>query len=292
MARPPARDGGSARRQPSGRGRKGAQSSDAGSGRLSVPGHDGEPIGRDRATRSRNAPPRPQRPTQEPAPERPALPDEEPMLPRAVRKEIDRVLGPGPRARDVALCLSIASQALEEERPDVALEVLVWARHQAPRLALVREAYGVALYQAERWADALAELQGYRRLSGRTDQNHLIADSLRALGRGIEQVADAAEPLVTDPQAPEDRRAEAAIVWAAALADAGDLGAGRAVLRRFLERPRSGDAEHDLRVRYVAADLAERAGDRDEARRQLELIAAVADDFLDVPERLEAVTDA
>jgi hypothetical protein len=92
------------------------------------------------------------------------------------------------------------------------------------------------------------------------DQNHLIADCLRALGRGIEQVADAAEPLVTDPQAPEDRRAEAAIVWAAALADAGDLGAGRAVLRRFLERPRSGDAEHDLRVRYVAADLAERAG--------------------------------
>jgi hypothetical protein len=291
MARPPARDGGSGGRQPSGRGRKGGEPSDAGSGRLSVPGHDGEPIGRDRATRSRNAPPRRKRSTEEAAPERPALPDEESMLPRAVRKEIDRVLGPGPRARDVALCLSIASQALEEERPDVALEVLVWARHQAPRLALVREAYGVALYQAERWADALAELQGYRRLSGRIDQNHLIADCLRALGRGIEQVADAAEPLVTDPQAPEDRRAEAAIVWAAALADAGDLGAGRAVLRRFLERPRSGDAEHDLRVRYVAADLAERAGDRDEKRRQLELIAAVADDFLDVPERLEAVTD-
>jgi hypothetical protein len=291
MARPPARDGGSARRQPSGRGRKGGQPTEQGSGRLSVPGHDGEPIGRDRATRSRNAPPRPKRSAEGAAPQRPALPDEEAMLPRAVRKEIDRVLGPGPRARDVALCLSIASQALEEERPDVALEVLVWVRHQAPRLALVREAYGVALYQAERWADALAELQGYRRLSGRADQNHLIADCLRALGRGIEQVADAAEPLVTDPQAPEDRRAEAAIVWAAALADAGDLGAGRAVLRRFLERPRSGDAEHDLRVRYVAADLAERAGDRDETRRQLELIAAVADGFLDVPERLEALTD-
>ncbi|MFU8839838.1 MAG: hypothetical protein ACNA8R_03860 [Nitriliruptoraceae bacterium] len=256
-----------------------------------MPGHDGEPIGRDRATRSRNAPPRPQRPRKDDAPARPALPDEEPLLPRAVRKEIDRVLGPGPRARDVALCLSIASQALEEERPDIALEVLVWARHQAPRLALVREAYGAALYQAERWADALAELQGYRRLTGRTDQNHLIADCLRALGRGIEQVADAAEPLVADPQAPEDRRAEAAIVWAAALADAGDIGAGRAVVRRFLERPRSGDAEHDLRVRYVAADLAEQAGDRDEARRQLELIAAIAGDFLDVAERLDAVTD-
>ncbi len=288
MARPPARDGGSGGRASGGRGRRGGPPPEPGSGRLSVPGHDGEPIGRERATRSRNAPPRPQRPRKDEAPARPALPDEEPLLPRAVRKEIDRVLGPGPRARDVALCLSIASQAIEEDRPDVALEVLVWARHQAPRLALVREAYGVALYQEGRWADALAELQGYRRLTGRNDQNHLIADCLRALGRGIEQVADAAEPLVTDPQAPEDRRAEAAIVWAAALADTGDLGAGRAVLRRFLERPRSGDAEHDLRVRYVAADLAERAADREETRRQLELIAAVADDFLDVAERLEA----
>jgi len=209
------------------------------------------------------------------------------MLPRAVRKEIDRVLGPGPRARDVALCLSIASQALEEDRPDVALEVLAWARHQAPRLAVLREVYGIALYQAERWAEALSELQAYRRLTDRVDQNHVIADSLRALGRGVEQVADAAEPLVSDAQAPEDRRAEGAIVWASALADAGDLGAGRAVLRRFLERPRSSDAEHDLRVRYVAADLAERARDQEDLRRQLELIASVADDFLDVSHRLE-----
>lgn len=288
MARPPARDGGS---QPRGRGNRGGREGtpdDADRGRLSVPGHAGQPIGRDRATRSRNAPPRSKRAVEQP-PERPDLPDEEPMLPRAVRKEVDRVLGPGPRARDVALCLSIASQALEEDRPDVALEVLGWARHQGPRLAVLRETYGIALYQVERWADALSELQAYRRLTGRNDQNHVIADCLRALGRGIDQVADAAEPLVTDAQAPEDRRAEGAIVWAAALADAGDLGAGRAVLRRFLERPRSSDAEHDLRVRYVAADLAERAGDVEEMRRQLELIASVADDFLDVADRLDAI---
>lgn len=286
MPRPPARDGGA---QPGGRGGRTGRDGKATEperSRLSVPGHDGQPIGRDRATRTRNAPPRAKR-AADSSPERPALPDEEPMLPRAVRKEVDRVLGPGPRARDVALCLSIASQALDEERPDVALEVLAWARHQGPRLAVLRETYGIALYQEERWADALSELQAYRRLTGRNDQNHVIADCLRALDRGTEQVADAAEPLVNDAQAPEDRRAEGAIVWAAALADGGDLGAGRAVLRRFLERPRSSDAEHDLRVRYVAADLAERAGDRDEARRQLELIAAVADDFLDVADRLE-----
>lgn len=291
MARPPAGKG-----RPSDRDRRGAPPrrrapDDSPAGRLAVPGHDGEPIGRDRARQTPAAPPRRKRKGVEEAPPRPDLPDEEPLLPRAVRKEIDRVLGPGPRARDVSLCLSIASQALDEDRPDVALEVLVWARHQAPRVALLREAYGIALYQVERWAEALSELQAYRRLTGRSDQNHVIADCLRALGRAVDQVADAAQPLVEDAQAPEDRRAEAAIVWAAALADAGDLGAGRAVLRRFLERPRSSDAEHDLRVRYLAADLAERAGDREEAQRQLELIAAVADDFLDVQARLDALTD-
>lgn len=291
MARPPARGSGSGRRDQPSRGRRGDSPGETPQDRLSVPGHDGQPIGRDRATRSRQAPPRPSKPTVDAAPDRPALPDEEPMLPRGVRKEIDRVLGPGPRARDVALCVSIASQALEEDRADIALEVLGWARHQAPRLGLVREAYGIALYQGERWAESLSELQAYRRLTGRTDQNHVIADCLRALDRGIDQIADAAQPLVEDAQAPEDRRAEAAIVWAAALADTGDLGAGRSVLRRFLERPRSGDAEHDLRVRYVAADLAEQAGDQDDARRHLRSIAAVAGGFLDVDERLDDLED-
>ena len=204
-------------------------------------------------------------------------------------KEIERALGKGAKSHDIALCLSIGAQAIEEDRPDVAVQVLSWARHQAPRLPAIREAYGIALYHQQRWADALSELHAYRRMTDRTDQNHVIADCLRALDRGLEQVASAAEPLVADAQAPEDRRAEAAIVWAAALAESGDVGAGRAVLRRFLERPRSGDAEHDLRVRYLAAELAEQARDDDEARRQFELIAAVDDHFLDVAERLEGL---
>ena len=263
---------------------------DEGTSKLNVPGTSGEPVGRDRARRRPDAPPRTKLAPDPQGPPRPPLPeDEEPQLPRGVIKEIERVLGRGAKARDVALCLSIASQALDEERPDVAVHVLGWARHQAPRLAVVREAYGVALYQQERWAEALSELQAYRRMTDRNDQNHVIADCLRAMGRGLEQVASAAEPLVVDAQAPEDRRAEAVIVWAAALADDGDTGAGRAVVRRFLERPRSGDAEHDLRVRYLAADLAEVVGDTEEAVRQLELIAAVDEGFLDVADRLEGL---
>ena len=258
---------------------------------LQVPGGAREPIGRDRAAKGA-APPRRPRP-ESVAPPRPNLPDdEEPQLPKRIRREIERLLGRGAKARDVALALSIGSAAIDEERIDVALEVLAWAKYEAPKLSSVREAYGVALYHDEQFAAALTELQAYRRLTGRNDQNHVIADSLRALGRDVDKVAEAAEELVADAQAPEDRRAEAVIVWAAALADGGDVGAGRAVLRRFLERPRSSDAEHDLRVRILAADLAERAGDDTELERQLELIVAVDPGFLDADERLAALRDA
>lgn len=202
------------------------------------------------------------------------------------------MLGKGRRADDVALALSIGSAAIDEDRSDVALEVLGWAKHEAPRVAAVREAYGVALYLDERFGAALTELQAYRRLTGRNDQNHLVADCLRALGRDLDLVAEAAETLLADAQAPEDRRAEAALVWAGALADDGDVGAARSVLRRFLERRRGGDAEHDLRVRYLAADLAERDHDRDELRRQLESIVAVDPGFLDAKERLDGVQAA
>lgn len=257
-------------------------------GKLDVPAGAREPIGRERAKRRGDAPPRKIRTA--PPPPRPALPiDEQPLLPRAVEKEIERTLGKGSKAKDIALALSVGSAAIDEGRADVAVEVLAWAKHEAPRIAPVREAYGVALYLHEDYAGALTELQAYRRITGRIDQNHVVADCLRALGRDIDQVATAAEALIDDEQAPEDRRAEAVIVWAAALADSGDVAGGRAILRRFLERRRSGDAEHDLRARYLAADLAERGRDVAETQRQLELIVAVDPAFLDATARLEGL---
>lgn len=258
---------------------------------LDVPGTAGEPIGRDRAAARPDAPPR-QGSAREAAPPRPDLPDdEEPQLPRAVRREIERVLGSGPRSDDIALALSIGAAAIDEDRPDVAVEVLTWARHQAPKIAPIREALGVAHYLRDEFAPALSELQAYRRLTGRDDQNHLAADCLRALDRGVDRIAEVADPLIADDQAPDDRRAEAVIVRAASLGEAGDVPAARAIARRFLERPRDGDEEYDLRVRYLAADLAERAGDRAAAARQLELIVAVDPDVYDVEERLEQLRE-
>ena len=245
-----------------------------------------EPIGLDKAARKAGAPPRASRSAARPP--RPPLPtNEEPQLPRSVIKEIERTLGRGPRADDVALALSIGSAAIDEGRPDVAVEVLAWAKAEAARLATIREAYGVALYQMGRFADAASELQAYRRFSGRQDQNHVLADCLRALGRDLDRITETAGALVADDTAPVERRAEAAIVWAAAVADSGDLGAARAVLRRFLDGYDLGEQEHDLRLLYLEGDLADRAGDTDEARRAFERIRAVDPDLLDVEERLD-----
>lgn len=252
---------------------------------LGAPTGPRTPVGLERAKSKAGAPPRPGRDAS--TPPRPPLPDDEqPHLPKHVRRDIDRIIGKNRRGEEIALALSIGAAAIDEERLDVALPMLAWAKHEAPRVAAVREAYGVALYLDEQFAGALSELQAYKRLTGRVDQNHLIADSLRALGREVDRVVDAAAELVTADEAPEDRRAEAAIVWASALADAGDVGAGRAVLRNFWTRHGTGEGEHLLRVRYVAAELAARDGDPAAAREQFEQILALDPDFLDVGERL------
>ncbi len=251
-----------------------------------------EPVGGERARDAGGRrPARPSRTTAtDVAPPRPQLPDDErPQLPKTVRRELQRVLGGGPRAQDVALALSVGSAAIEEERTDVALEMLAWAKHQASRSTTIREAYGIALYLDGDYAGALRELGTYRRLTERVDQNHVIADCLRALGRAPDRIAESARPLIDDEHAPDDRRAEAAIVWAAALADAEQLGAGQAVLRRWLSRRRDGDDAHDLRVRSLAAELAVRGGDHEQARRQLETIAAVDPALHDAERRAAAL---
>ncbi|HEX2027096.1 MAG TPA: hypothetical protein VHF25_03775, partial [Nitriliruptorales bacterium] len=73
-----------------------------------------------------------------------------------------------------------------------------------------------------------------------------------------------------------------------ALGDAGDAGAGRAVVRQTLERLGEPDVpgEHHLRLWYVAGDLAERDGDPDAAVRWFRRVAAEDAQLYDVGERL------
>jgi hypothetical protein len=205
-----------------------------------------------------------------------------------VVKDLERALGKGRRADEVALALSVGSQAIDELAIDLALEYLAWAKDQAPRVAPVREAYGVARYLAEDYAGALTELQAYQRISGRNDQNHVVADCHRALGRDLERIEEVARPLLDDDRAPADRRAEAAIVLAAAYGDAGRPDDGLDVLGRVLSEPRDRDRDHHLRVRSLLADLAVAAGEPETARRHLEvLLAADADGEFDAQERLD-----
>jgi hypothetical protein len=80
MAQPPRRDQDAGRR-----GSREPRPRSPAAERLAVPGHSGEPIGRDRAQRSQGAPPRRRGPVEDAGPPRPPLPtDEQPQLPRGV----------------------------------------------------------------------------------------------------------------------------------------------------------------------------------------------------------------
>ena len=127
-----------------------------------------------------------------------------------------------------------------------------------------------------------------RRLAGRQDQNHLLADCARALGQHDkvgEYVRDMAAADV-----PGERLAEAYIVQAGAWADRGDLRGALGVMERLDLDPDEVRPWHP-RVWYVAADLCERMGDRERARDYFEAITAVTEDFHDVDDRLAALEE-
>ena len=153
----------------------------------------------------------------------------------------------------------------------------------APRSASVREVLGLGLYGAERWQDALTEMKAYRRLSGRPDQNHIIADCLRALGRSGEVVPLAEEALRA--RIPNEAKAEAVIVAASALADQRRFPEALAFLRRAQTRDDVAEG-YTLRLWYVAGDILQRAGRREDAEREFRKVFRHDPGAYDVAERL------
>lgn len=157
------------------------------------------------------------------------------------------------------------------------------AKALAPRSAAVREVLGLALYLEERFRDALRELLAYRRISGRPDQNHLIADCHRALGAPDKAVTVAREGMAA--LLDDDLRAECAVVAGAALADLERYEEALALLRSIPTRP-GVSWPHELRVWYVIGDILERAGQREQAADQFRLIVRHDPDAFDAAERL------
>ena len=183
--------------------------------------------------------------------------------------------------------LEQAVEALGRDDPREAQRVAGEARRLAPRSATAREILGMALYRSGRFPDALRELQAYRRISGRPDQNHLLADCHRAVG-----APEKAVPLVQEAlnaAIPEEARAEAAVVGGAALADLDRYEEALALLRRF-DRDSGSSQPHDLRVWYVIGDVLERAGRQREAAERFRRIMAHDPDAYDVAERLAALS--
>jgi tetratricopeptide (TPR) repeat protein len=202
--------------------------------------------------------------------------------PRSVEEEIRATARPKQSERAVR-AFQQAVALMERGRDAAAVGPAREAKDLAPRSGVVREVLGMALYRSGQFRDALRELQAYRRISGRTDQNHLIADSHRALGapeKAIEPVREALRARIGD-----DVRAEAAVVGASALADLGRMDEALSLLRSV--RPNKGGVkESDLRLMYATGDILARAGRRKEATEEFRRIMQYDIDAFDAAERV------
>ena len=225
---------------------------------------------------------RPFRPARKAAPRRPELPEQRPIIPRDAWRDL-RATAPALALDDIVKAVGAATDALDEGDIDRATELLEWAKSASPRTATLREALGVVHYAAERYGQAHSELLTYRRLSGNQDQNHLLADCVRATGK-----PEKAQPYVDEMIAAgvePARIAEGLLVLAGVRADAGDFEAALQTLQRAELDPEVVQPWHP-RLWYAAADILERMGRVDEARDYFEAIVSVTDDFGDVDERL------
>ena len=145
----------------------------------------------------------------------------------------------------------------------------------------------MAYYGVGRWQEALTELKAYKRMSGRADQNHLIADSLRGLGRPADAVP-LAEELLRDRRAPNDAKAEAVIVAASALADQERYPEALAMLGRAKTRPDIAE-DYTLRLWYVRGDILARAGRDEDAAAEFRKVMRHDPSAFDAAERLAAL---
>ena len=211
--------------------------------------------------------------------------DRRPTPPPGLSREIveDVRAAAGGRGNRAVGLLEEAVASLDRGRLGEAIRSAQEAKALASRSGAIREVLGMALYRRGRYREALRELQAYRRITGRADQNHLIADCHRALGapeKALPLVREALEARIG-----AEARAEAAVVGGSALADLQRYEEALTLLRRF---DRGGDAArpHDLRVWYVTGDVLERAGRNREAARAFRRVVDHDPEAFDAAERL------
>lgn len=204
-------------------------------------------------------------------------------LPPDVLDEVRRSTKPTAQ-RDAISRLSRAIELLDRDDAGAAVTEAEKAKALSPRSSSVREVLGLALYGAGRWKEALNELKTYRRISGRNDHNHVMADCLRALGRP-EEAVPLAEDALHDRAVPNEAKAEAVVVAASALADQGRYPEALAFLGRAKTRPDLAEP-YTLRLWYVRGDVLAKAGRRDEAAAEFRKIVRHDASAFDAAERL------
>ncbi len=202
--------------------------------------------------------------------------------PRHLMEEVRSTARPGHSDRAVR-AFEEAVSLVERGRDAAAVTAALEAKSYAPRSGAVREVLGIALYRAGRFREALRELQAYRRITGRLDQNHLIGDAYRAIGapdKAVEPARDAVHARI-----PEEARVEAAVVGASALGDLGRYSEALGLLRSFPSRERLAQS-FELRLWYVTGDILARTGRTREAAEEFRRIVKHDPGAFDAAERL------
>ncbi|MDQ3985185.1 MAG: tetratricopeptide repeat protein [Actinomycetota bacterium] len=232
-------------------------------------------------SRNRAAPGSRRRPTESRSADR-AGPKHPPVhLSDEIVKELQSTARPGKGDILVKLFSEAAGAFAAEDYPE-AIRLGEQAKHIALRAASVRELLGLAYYRAEQWRDAARELSAFRRLSGSTEQNPVIADCYRATNKP-EKALELCDEI--DVRSVDRAVAyEGHIVAAGALTDMGRIDEAIARLEALDLRP-STAREYHLRVWYVLGDLLEKKGRFTQAREWFEAVAGADPDLTDASER-------
>ena len=198
------------------------------------------------------------------------------------RERLVRLLGQR-KADRVVNDLAAATEAFADERLDDARRILKPLAELVPDEPTIRELNGLTLYRLGRWRLAVGELTAFAERTDSADQHPVLADCHRALGQhpSVERLWEELGEVSPDAATV----AEGRIVYAGSLADQGRL----ADAIKVLEGGSLGSKtlkEHHLRMRYALADLYDRAGESQAARRQFEAVVGADPEFFDVRDRL------
>jgi tetratricopeptide (TPR) repeat protein len=179
------------------------------------------------------------------------------------------------------------ARALDRGYENEALRILRPYRELFPENVDLRELLGLTYYRLGKWNAAQKELDTFVGLTDSTEQHPVLMDIARALGKykRVEQLWE--ELRAVSPGA--EIVTEGRIVSAGALADQGKLEQAIKILERAPTNPKR-VLPHHLRLWYALADLHERAGDIPAARALFRKISAQDPSFVDVAERLAALS--